>query len=260
VERIDDLADPRLEPFSGLVGRADGEHFIIEGESAVRQALEAGWPLTRVVGKRTHLERLHLAEHEVPALELDGPALRRLVGFEFHRGCLACGPRSYTPALPALGAEGVVVVAAGLADPRNLGSLIRNASAFGAARVYIDDRGADPLSRRAIRASMGHVFSVPWRREDPIAAIAELRRAWNPRVWATTSDGGASSLTSLAPPPRAVLLIGGEAHGLSPTLRALADVPVRIPTVPGAGSLNVAAATAVLLHVLAGAHAGPEIP
>ena len=155
--------------------------------------------------------------------------------------------------MPSLGAgpETFVVVAEGLADPSNLGALVRNARAFRASAVVVDPRGASPHDRRAIRASMGHVFTVPIVTLEPVRAIEHLRDICDAEVMAATIGPHAVSVERIPDPTRArVLLVGNEGQGLSRAARELADLEVTVPVDPQADSINVAAATAILLHRL----------
>jgi tRNA G18 (ribose-2'-O)-methylase SpoU len=146
-----------------------------------------------------------------------------------------------------------VLLVQGLADPANLGSILRSARAFAIDLVLLDRRGADPLSRRAVRSAMGHVFTQPLALVDDLpAALALLKNSDELRatIWAATVSPRARPLGSLARPDRLVLLVGNEGVGLPATLCAQADAEVTIPLAPEVDSLGVAAATAILLHAL----------
>src|SRR6185295_18008342 len=82
-----------------------------------------------------------------------------IAGFHVHRGCLAIGERPAAGRLPE--AARVVVAVEDLVDVDNLGSIARNAAAFGAGALLLSPRSADPFYRKAIRVSLGSVFSLP---------------------------------------------------------------------------------------------------
>jgi tRNA G18 (ribose-2'-O)-methylase SpoU len=131
-----------------------------------------------------------------------------------------------------------------LNDFENLGALFRNAAAFGVDAVLLDPQCADPLYRRSVRVSMGHVLRVPfavlpgaW--PDSLAALRDFT------VLALTPDPSATPLRDVPVPPRWAVLLGAEGPGLSPAALAAADLRVRIPMAPGVDSLNVATAAAV---------------
>lgn len=252
---VRDPRDPRLAAFGALPGREPADDVVVEGQIAVERALEGPHPLTALLLTPSHRERLaERIPEALPVYEVEAEVLREVVGFRFHRGCVAVMPRPVPPSLhEALGVDArLVVVAEGLADPVNLGAVIRNARAFGAAAV-LHGRGADPWSRRAIRAAMGLGFSMPVIEHDDLpGAVAEIRGLLGPgtRVVAAIVDDHAESLERYSPPDRAVLLIGNEGAGLTASLCAVADDAVTVPLAPGVDSLNAAAATAVLLWAL----------
>ena len=159
----------------------------------------------------------------------------------------------------------MVAVLEGLNDHENIGSLFRNAAAFGVAGILLDPTCADPLYRRSVRVSVGHVLHLPFARLAPwpagldqIKAAGFLLAALAPRP---TRDGGVPVIgldqlkgkVSGSPRPRGVaLLLGAEGPGLSDRALALSDVVVTIPMADGVDSINVATAAAVAFHALAG--------
>jgi tRNA G18 (ribose-2'-O)-methylase SpoU len=112
-------------------------------------------------------------------------------------------------------------------------------------------RCGDPLSRRAVRTSMGAVFSLPWTRIPWFEGPALLRdeglalAALTPAADATPLDE-----VDLDPHPRLALALGSEGHGLSSRWLEAAELRVRIPMRAGVDSLNVAAAAAVAFYAL----------
>jgi tRNA G18 (ribose-2'-O)-methylase SpoU len=253
---ITDPSDIRLVAFRRLPDRphpADG--FIVEGALAVDRLLEARWPVHAVLCTPAASVRLgdRLADTEV--YEAPGPLIREVVGFDLHRGVVAWAPRPDLTRPPLEAATPhTVVVAERLADPSNLGALLRNARAFGADLVVCDPRGADPLSRRAIRAAMGHTFTLPLWIAPPAAAFTALReRMPELRGVAATLADDATPLPHYKWADKVALMVGNEGSGLSAELRARAHDAVTLPMAAGADSLNVAAATAVFLYSRAAA-------
>ena len=125
-----------------------------------------------------------------------------------------------------------------LADPGNVGTLIRSADAFGAA-VALSEGCADPLSQKALRASAGAIFRVPlvaWD-ERPGRLVALDAR-------------GDVSLAEVELAPPVTILLGAERAGLPDEVLAAADAVAAIPMPGEAESLNVAAAGAIALYEL----------
>jgi tRNA G18 (ribose-2'-O)-methylase SpoU len=181
------------------------------------------------------------------------PEVERLTGFAFHRGLLASASRRPLPDPRALVAGAVrVAVLEGLNDHENLGALFRNARAFGVEAVLLDPTTADPLYRRSVRVSQGHVLHVPWSRLDSWpGGLGDLRDDGFTLV-ALTPGPATVTLDDLAaaPPARVAFLLGAEGPGLTAAARAQAHASVRIPMRPEVDSLNVATAAALAFHGL----------
>ena len=254
VFNVEDPADARLLDYVGLSDpqlrrRIERERgfFVAESPLVVRAFLRS----KRVV--RSVL--VTPAQHEVLAADLgdlDAPVyvaqpeiLRQVVGFDLHRGAVASGARWPLPEAPALLASARrVAVVEKITDHENLGGLFRNAAAFGIDAVLLDAESADPLYRRCVRVSIGHVLTVPWTR---ITSFDPLRDAGFTTV-ALTPAAGARPLAGFEWPDRTALLFGSEGPGLSAGWLAAADVHVRIPMQPGVDSLNVATAAAIAFY------------
>jgi tRNA G18 (ribose-2'-O)-methylase SpoU len=249
---VTDLTDPRLAPYRQLKERRlneEGGLFIAEGELVVRKLLASTLPVHSVLLTAPRLQALQeVLRPEVPVLVAPQPLLDQVTGFHVHRGCLAVGERPQAARIPA-GARAVVVLE-DLVDVDNLGALARNAAALGADALVLSPRCADPFYRKAIRVSMGSVFSLPIVRAAAWPADLLALRALGLTLVAAVLAPDAVSIASYSPPPRFALLLGSEGPGLSHQTQQLCDVRVTIPMAPGADSLNVATAGALLLHRL----------
>jgi RNA methyltransferase, TrmH family len=154
---------------------------------------------------------------------------------------------------------GIVPVLCSVRDPGNAGTILRSADAFGAAGVVLTSDSVDVYNAKAVRSSAGSLFHLTVVRDvTPARAVDELRSA-GATILAAAADGEAdASEVDLSGPT--ALLLGNEAWGLPPEVRALADGSVRVPTQGRAESLNLAAAAAVLLYLGAsGGGAGGDL-
>lgn len=146
----------------------------------------------------------------------------------------------------------VLVVAEHLVDVDNVGSAFRNARAFGARCVLLDQRCPDPLYRKAVRTSLGHVLDVPWAQAPIEEILAALRERGVATIGLTPHDTATIAETHVrltAHLPVAVV-VGNEGSGLSAETMAGCTHLARIPMAGGADSLNVATALAVALYEL----------
>lgn len=291
-----DPGDPRLDGYRDLINDGHGsradrnpETFVVEGVTAIGAVLAGGWAVRSVLLSEGRARR---RPDLVEAAEAAGAdvyvaaedLLYGVAGYRVHRGALALAvrppPRRLADVLGAVtagavtagagigpGAAPVVLVTERVNDLENLGALFRNGAAFGAAAVLMDPETADPLYRRSVRVSAGHVIRVPFARVEPWpGALEEVKGAGLAVValtpggdetldeMAAVAAGGASIRAGTATPAGSAgwaVMVGAEGPGLSPAALAAADHRVRIPMAPGVDSLNVATAAAVALHRLA---------
>src|SRR3546814_668990 len=173
-----------------------------------------------------------LVPHVVPVYALPARAIEAVTGVHFHRGVLAVAER---PALPSVrdvvrGARRVLVLEA-VNDHENIGSLFRNAAAFGVDAVVLDPTSADPLYRRATRVSLGHVLRVPFARVEDGSwpgALAQLADEGITTLALTpAADADAIGAVVAERPDRVALLVGAEGPGLSDDAMAAAARRVR---------------------------------
>ena len=178
--------------------------------------------------------------------------MKAVTGFDIHRGAVAAADRLPLPAVAELVARRRrIAILEGINDHENLGVLFRNAAAFGIEAVVLDPTCADPLYRRSVRVSMGHVLRVPFARAERWpAALTELAGAGFDVVALTPRRDAVpvEELDRYRRHGRVAVLVGSEGPGLSPGALHLASVAARIPMAPGVDSLNVAAAAAVAFH------------
>jgi tRNA G18 (ribose-2'-O)-methylase SpoU len=212
-----------------------------------------------------------LTETALPSLRetidtLDGPevfvtppgSMELVGGFNFHRGCVALGERPAPPptlADLALDAPGprLVLALESLANADNVGSIFRNAAAFGVQAVILDARSCDPLYRKATRTSMGATLTVPFVIADEWHDALDTLREAGYLLVALTPAVDAIDIADAASAPelagrRLALLVGSEGAGLDDETLARADFRVAIRMASGVDSLNVATATGIALH------------
>jgi RNA methyltransferase, TrmH family len=217
--------------------------FVAEGEDLLAAADAAGW---------TAVERFAAAGSGLPGAEVDGQLLASASGLGSGTRTLAVYEERWAP--QALGP--LCVYLHGIHDPGNVGAVLRSAQAFGASSVALGPATADPFGPKAVRASMGAVFSVPVTREGDLGALPGAKIALAPRqgpplreLLRFGSEGLNENAKVRAPAPEAVtLLIGSERDGLPPRILAEADHVAHIPI--HTDSLNAAMAATIALYEL----------
>ncbi len=248
---IENPHDERLADFVDLRRRrTPTDWFVVESALAVERLLTSRYPVRSILVSPAGLARLEPVLGHVAAPVYVAPVeiLREIVGFDLHRGVLASAERVRAPVLDEiLHAARRLVVLEGLNDMENLGAIARSARALGADAMLLDPTCADPLSRRAVRVSMGEILHLPVLRCPAWpAALAEVRAAGF-EVWALTPQRDADRLGDLAAPERLALLVGAEGPGLAAASLGAATRRIRIPIRGDVDSLNVAHAAAIAL-------------
>jgi tRNA G18 (ribose-2'-O)-methylase SpoU len=262
VIQIDDPADPRLDDFRDLStadrrpDRPGGRGLVIaEGVVVVQRLLASPYPVRALLGVPRRIDALaaDLAHLAVPAYTTSADVMAQVVGFHLNRGVLAAADRAQpvTAADLARTARRLAVLE-GVGDHENLGALFRNAAALGVDGVLLGPGCSDPLYRRSVRVSMGHVLRVPFAPLAPWPGGLDLLRANGFRIAALTPRGSAVGLADAGlRGQRVAVLLGSEGPGLTDEAIAAADLAVRIPMADGVDSLNVATAAAVAFYATA---------
>jgi tRNA G18 (ribose-2'-O)-methylase SpoU len=252
---VHDRDDPRLVEVSGLndararaVTEAEHGCFVVEGLLVLEAVvLQSPYRLRTVLVSEPKLARVMdvLGDTDVDVYVGTPALLESVTGFPIHRGIIASAARIALPTVEDLVADAHrLVVVEGLNDHENMGAIFRNAAAFGVDAVLLDPTAADPLYRRSVRVSMGHLLHVPWTRAGALpAGLAPLRDAGF--SIAALTPGGETSIHELGRSERLAWVVGAEGPGLDEATMAAADVRVRIPIASGVDSLNVATAAAI---------------
>ncbi len=224
--------------------RLSGGLVAIEGEHLLREALRSG-----IVFKAVFLsERFDTPTwipHGVDVLRLADDVFRGVVETQSPRGSAALIVPSVREPGEMFGATPLILVACGLQDPGNLGTLVRSAEAFGATGVLTTPGTVSAWNGKALRASAGSVFRVPVV-EATLDEVAGLRARGVRLLAAVGADGVPAHEAPLA--GSCALLIGNEGAGLGDEWLAIADTRVTIPCPGPVESLNAAVAGSLLLY------------
>ena len=253
-------ANPRVKQlraaFAGHA-RLSGGLVAIEGEHLLQEALRSGLPFKTIfLNERVDppawlprgVELLYLPE-EVFASAVDTRSPQGIAA-------LLVPPTwdlesAFPTNLPAKHAP-LLLIAAGLQDPGNLGTLIRSSEAFGATAVLTTSGTVSEWNQKALRASAGSVFRVPVVAVTPAEIFVLKSRGL--RLFAAVADSedpqspGALPLAAADLTQSCALMIGNEGSGLTSELLALADERIAIPTPGPVESLNAAIAGSLLLY------------
>ncbi len=223
-------------------GRKERGTFLVEGGKMVAECAACGMEIVRVALCETQAYGLDWAERIAPeAVLLGEDAFRAVSDEKTPQGVLA---EVKIPKHKVAPPEKRCLLLDGLADPANVGAIVRTAAAAGYGEIYLADC-ADPYSPKSVRASMSGVFYVKLMRggrEEILSALGGV-----PLI---AADMGGENAFSFVPPEKFCLCIGNEGNGLSEEVRARADLTVAIPMEGRTESLNAAVSAGILMYLL----------
>lgn len=240
-------------------GRAATGHLLVEGPNTVEAAHDhllqvfVAEPLSdRVASVLTGVRAAGIG-----VLEVTGRALAALADAQTPQGIVGVARRPAADLTQLAGAQ-LLVVLDGVADPGNLGTIVRTCDAAGVDGVVLTAGSVDPTNAKAVRSSAGSLFHLPVVDGIEPDAVAEHCRRSGIRLIAAAA-GAARRYDTMTYDRPAAIVFGNEAHGLSDAIRRHVEVSVSVPIMrparPGfrghAESLNLATATAVVLFEIA---------
>lgn len=247
--------NPRIKHLVKLRNRRyrdDQKEFIVEGYREMLRAIESGWEFTQVF----HSKELFLGENEEELISrcknaeifaLEKGVFEKVSYRDRPDGLIAIAKqKAKTLTELTVDKNSCFVIAEAIEKPGNLGSILRSCDATACAGLIVCDRCTDIFNPNVIRASVGTFFSVPiveastkevmeWLSENTIHLVATTPSAKN-----NYADENLAGPVAIA--------VGTEQIGLSDIWLEKADIQVRIPMCGIADSLNVAAATTLLLY------------
>jgi rRNA methylases len=256
--RIAEFRDIRERDLTGRQGRFIAEGTVVLRVLARAHAAGAGVRAEKLLLLRNRVEGLTdlLAEfpEDVPVYVADGAVLDAIAGFHLHRGVLALGERESEPTvagfLASLPERALLVAACGISNHDNIGAIFRNAAAFGADGVILDETCCDPRYRKALRVSVGSVLTVPYVRAGSIEADLDAIAGAGFDIWAL-SPSGRAEIREIDAANRVALVLGTEGEGLPGRILSRFRT-ARIAQSPSLDSLNVGTSSGIALYTIAG--------
>jgi TrmH family RNA methyltransferase len=255
----DPLSNRRRKAIAALTrrrGRRRHDQTLIEGRRALDAALRAGAPLVDCVVTPEALDDPEvqglLDRLSVPVYTTDADTMDQLTDVATPQGLVAVVERRLLAPdalLDALAPDATLLLLDGVQDPGNVGTLLRTGAWFGADAVGAGPGTAGLYGPKVMRAAAGGHWALTLTRlEAPGDLLDALRRAGWGLYGADLQGVRADAWTPNRP---SVLVLGSEAHGLSPAVLDRLDTPVSIPGAPhrpAAESLNVAVAGGILVY------------
>ncbi|MBM4159482.1 MAG: RNA methyltransferase [Ignavibacteria bacterium] len=243
-----------IRSLSHKKAREAERRFTLEGWRALKEAIASSATmdlvavLPRFLADPDYAKILRqLEERRIPVREISDAELRLVADTVHAQGVLAVVHRP-EPIVSdeRLNRASLVVALDAVADPGNVGSIVRSADWFGVDLVLLGKGSVELFNEKVIRSTVGSVFHVPV--VSGVDLSSTLRRMKQGGFFVMGLSGDAKrAYTDVAGRARMVILLGSEGHGLSKEVRASADVIVQIPRFGKAESLNVSVACGIVL-------------
>jgi len=256
---ISSLQNPRVKDLVRLRDRRGRDHdqkLLIEGYRELLRAADAGYPVHELylcpglfqgTNEPALIERLRATGTQV--VEVTEPVFHKFAYRDRPEGLIGVGPQLHRRLddlpIPAH-VPPLLLVAEAIEKPGNLGTMLRSADATGTTALIVCDPCTDIFNPNVVRASTGTLFTVPIAEAAPDEALAWLR-ARRVHILAATPHATRRFTDADLTGPVAIV-VGTEQYGLSQRWLDACDLPVRIPMLGVADSLNVATATALVLY------------
>jgi TrmH family RNA methyltransferase len=244
----------RLKRLDRKKGRLEENAFLAEGARLIREGIDRGWtPVTVAIAKDSRsrpyiAEILDLAQAQgARCVEVPERLLGSISKKDNPQTIIAAfQPKDFTLNDVELTPTDLVIALYEVRDPGNLGTIIRTADCIGARAVVLIGSCCDRYSVEAVRASMGSLFALSVI-ETEYDAFTGWAHAQSTPIIAASMNGDRATLETSETQP-AIILMGNEQKGLPDEIEARCDQLVRLPMRPGADSLNLANATAVMAY------------
>jgi TrmH family RNA methyltransferase len=228
-------------------GRATSDgRIVIEGPHLVREAARSSWRIEQVMvtpdGCNRHGQLLSQIDAEV--IEIPARVFESLAGTETSQEIMALVTPRPSNWADCLDGPGICLILDGVQDPGNAGTIVRSAEAFSAAGLIFLEGGVHVANGKFLRATAGSIFRLPYLENQSRGSVMAQLRATGRKLYALMAQAAVSiSKADLRQP--CAIVVGSEAHGVSPELLACAEA-LRIPTAQ-VESLNAGVACSIAL-------------
>lgn len=227
VKELRSLKDKKFRKLSGS--------FLVEGEKLLGDCLKSPVKVKRIFAEESYCG-IYTAD-----VVFGADAFSSICDAVTPQGVAAVAE---IPKFGLLPPKNSCIVLDGVADPSNVGAIIRTANAAGYEEIYLIDC-ADPFAPKSVRASMGGVFFVKLMSGSRSEILDVLHD-----VPLIAADMNGENIFHFSAPEKFALCIGNEGNGLSDEVRAQANTTVRIPMGEHTESLNAAVSASILMYEL----------
>ncbi|OUR92963.1 hypothetical protein A9Q84_20865 [Halobacteriovorax marinus] len=249
-ELIESIDDERIKEFLSLKDKAlkVEDLIVVETEKVIRKLLNSDVQVLKVFGTEEYLNKFEkeISDNSIEVFTANKALMENIVGHNLHQGFMALAKRPQYVSLQELGDK--ILIFNGLSSPENVGTMIRNSSAFNINSIIVDYKTCSPYMRRCIRVSMGNIFKVKVHFTNNLRGTLKELQDHDYQIISTANQEGAIDLPKFAFPKKGAVIIGSEGHGIESGILEQSDTIVRIPINEEVAHLNAACSSSIFLY------------
>ncbi len=256
--KITNIDDPRISFYQNLrftpKSHIDQNVFVVEGEKTSKKLLESELDIISFFALSDYYNEYSALLKSKGVGDnfqfyADKELMNKIVGYKLHQGIMAIAKQPEEKALEDL--KSPIVVMNGIINSENVGSIIRNAVAFGINSIIYDKDTSNPFLRRAVRVSMGTVFDINYyQSQNLMETLNDLKTKFDYSLIALEISDGAISLNQFQFPEKIAIIFGSEGKGIKDSILKKSDKIVYIPINKNVPSINVAATSAIVFNAI----------
>lgn len=233
----------RLCRLNSTAGRKESGLFLIEGQKICAEAIRCQWPIERCLITERAMQTFDLSSFSGTIIEISEQVAKKLSSMDTPPGIflVAQQKNEASEIMPKF-----ILALDHLADPSNLGAILRSAEAFGAKTIFLSEGSVDLYSPKSIRAAMGSAFRVNVQKGDLSAFIAKQKEQGY-QILGAGLNRNFLTLNEVSFDTPTVLIVGNESNGITQEIMEQCDRGVFIPMQGENESLNAAVAASIIL-------------
>jgi tRNA G18 (ribose-2'-O)-methylase SpoU len=252
---ITDINDDRIKHFKDLKKIANdntnNEYFVAEAEKVVLKLLKSKLNIFSMFISEEYFAKYQelinsKMNNSANVFIADKQLMSQIIGYKIHSGIMALAQEKAKVKLSEL--DNQIIVMNGIIDTENVGSIVRNSSAFNFKSIIYDNSTSSPYLRRAVRVSLGNIFNLKhYKSFDLVGDLLSLKKLGYTIISAEITTNS-FPIYHFDFPEKFALIFGNEGNGVEPDVLNISDYIVHIPIIKSVDSINVAACSAVFMY------------
>lgn len=232
----------------------DKNIFIVEGKKTFQKLMKSNLEIISIFALSNYYEDFSnliksKSIDENVLFSAEKKLMNEIIGFKLHQGIMAIAKQPLASLLYELSSP--IIVMNGIVNSENVGSIIRNAVAFGINSLIFDNETSNPYLRRSVRVSMGTVMDMKYHQtKNLIATLDNLKKQQDYSLIAVEICDIAIPIQSFNLPLKTAVIFGSEGNGIDNNILGICDEIIYIPINSSVPSINVAATSAIVFNTI----------